>query len=136
MGHHGGILIALATTFSKLYECFILHQIEPFLTTADNQFGFKTGHSADMGVFLLKQSVSSYVKYDTQVFSVFLDTSKAFDRINDSKLFKKLIMQEVPSLHVLFVCLIIGTAIKTMQIKCDNCVSQPLFLMKLDKEVR
>ena len=44
--------IALATTFSKLFECFILHQIESFLTTTDNQFGFKTGHSTDMGVFI------------------------------------------------------------------------------------
>ena len=49
--------IALATTFSKLFECFILHQIEPFLTTADNQFGFKTGHSTNMGVFILKHRV-------------------------------------------------------------------------------
>ena len=50
--------IVLATTFSKLFECFISHQIEPFLTSADNQFGFKTGHSTHMGVFLLKQSIS------------------------------------------------------------------------------
>ena len=33
--------IAVVSSISKVFERFILHQINPFLQTADNQFEFK-----------------------------------------------------------------------------------------------
>ena len=89
--------IAVASTISKLFECFILHQINPFLQTAHNQFGFKEKHSSNMSVFLLKQTINSYVESNTYVFSVFLDATKAFDRVTHYKLFKKLISLHIPT---------------------------------------
>ena len=74
--------IALATVISKLFEHFILQQISPFLTTSSDQFGFKRKHSTDQCVFLYKQVVSHYIKQNSPVFSIFLDASKAFDRVN------------------------------------------------------
>ena len=44
-----------------------------------------------MSVFLLKQTISSYVDRDSSVFAVFLDASKAFDKVNHDVLFQKLI---------------------------------------------
>ena len=67
--------IAVAPTISKLFERFILHQLSPFLQTAHNQFGFKEKHGSDMSVFLLKQTLNSYVESNTYVFSVFLDAA-------------------------------------------------------------
>ena len=46
--------------------------------SSDHQFGFKTKHSTDMCVFLLKQAVSFYNKHDTPVYATFLDASKGF----------------------------------------------------------
>jgi len=46
--------VAVATVVSKLFEHFVLTSISPFLGTADNQFGFKAGHSTDQRTFLLK----------------------------------------------------------------------------------
>ena len=88
--------IALVTVISKLLERYILHRILPSLHISQNQFGFKPKHSTDMSVFLLKQTISSYVDQNTPVFAVFLDTSKAFDKVNHDVLFQKLIVPGVP----------------------------------------
>lgn len=96
--------IAVASTVSKLFEYYILHHIEKFLISHDNQFGFKPNHSTDMSVFLLKQMISHYVNKGSPVYALFLDSSKAFDRVNHDLLFKKLIERNVPMCFVRLLC--------------------------------
>ena len=60
----------------------MLHHLINFLKTNDNQFGFIPNHGTDMSVFLLKQVASLYVSRDTPVFAMFLDASKAFDKVD------------------------------------------------------
>ena len=86
----------MATTISKLFEHFILFHIKPFLSTSDHEFGFKRGTGTDMCIFLLKQIISSYLQQGSPIFSVFLDASKAFDRVSHELLFKKLLLRDVP----------------------------------------
>ena len=57
---------------------------------------FKPNHGTDMNVFLLKQVASSYVSRNNPVFAVFLDASKAFDKVDHDLLFKNLILRNVP----------------------------------------
>ena len=45
--------LAAALAISKLFEGFILHQINLFFQTAHNQFGLKEKRGSDMSVFLL-----------------------------------------------------------------------------------
>ena len=78
--------IAIASVVSKFFEHLILFQLKPLLTTSDNQFGFKPLHGTDMCTFLLKEVVRSYTTKNTPVYSVFLDASKAFDRVNHAML--------------------------------------------------
>ena len=102
--------IVLATVVSKLFENFILQKISLFITTSSNQFGFERKHNVFLHfcicillynafsmcvfivliqcVFLYKQAVSYYINQNSPVFSIFLDASKAFDRVNHKLLFK------------------------------------------------
>jgi len=80
---------------SKLLEHFILSSTFPFLGTTDNQFRFKAGHSSDQCTFLLSKIASYLVIHGSHVHAVFLDASKAFDRILRMKLFEKLIQRKV-----------------------------------------
>ena len=86
------------TAASKIFEICILELLEMCLITHDHQFGFKSKHSTDMCIFTVK----SFIKYmqTSPVYTCFLDASKAFDRINNWTLFKKLIDCNVPLLIV------------------------------------
>ena len=88
--------IAIATAISKLYEILLLHRCEKYLDTSDHQFGFKTGHSTDMCIFLLKEIIDFYKNHSSPVFLCFLDATKAFDRVNHWTLFHKLLDRHVP----------------------------------------
>ena len=89
--------IALANIFSKLLEHVILSRCEVYLTTSDNQFGFKSKHSTDQCIFAFKEVVRYYIRHGSPVFACYLDASKAFDRVNHWTLFNKLVKRGVPS---------------------------------------
>ena len=92
--------ITVTSIISKLLEHFILYKIRSYLVTVDNQFGFKERHSTDMCIFLLKQLVSHYTQHGSSVFAIFLDASKAFDKVNHSLLFEKMIKHKVPMIFI------------------------------------
>ena len=61
--------------------------------TSSLQFGFKPGFSADLCTGLLKNVIQ---ENDTHVFGCFLDASKAFDCVNHTTLFEKLLRRDLP----------------------------------------
>lgn len=88
--------IAIATILSKIIEKILLYRLEMFLYTADNQFGFKKSHSTEMCVWALKNVIDYYTSRSSPVYLCFLDASKAFDRVNYWKLFRKLLDRNTP----------------------------------------
>ena len=96
--------IAIATSISKIFELVMLSRMNNFLSTADNQFGFKKNHSTDMCILLMKDVLNYYHSLNSPVFICFLDIKKAFDRVNHFKLFKKLLDRGVPSYLVKLLC--------------------------------
>jgi len=69
-------------------------------TTSHNQFGFKRGHSTLMPILLLKELLRFYRDHGTNMCVCFLDASKAFDRVDYTVLFRKLMTRDV-SVYIL-----------------------------------
>jgi len=88
--------IAKVTSCSKLFESILLDIVDDYLSTTDNQFGFKSNHSTDLCLFTLKNVIEYYKNLGSPVFACFLDASKAFDRVNHWSLFQKLNDKHVP----------------------------------------
>ena len=74
--------IALATIVSKILESVILIKCGEYLTSSDNQFGFKSCHSTDLCIYALKEFTEYYKNRGTTVYVTFLDASKTFYRLN------------------------------------------------------
>ena len=113
--------MALANVISKVFESLNLLHCEQFLTTDDNQFGFKSGHSTDFCLYTLKEILEYYKQRNTTIFVTFLDASKAFDRIDHWLLFKKLFDKHV--LLFIIKLLVCWYSTQKMHIRWGNTVT-------------
>ena len=52
--------IALATIVSKMFESVPLFKCVKYLSTSDNQFGFKSPHSTNLCIYTLKDFIDYY----------------------------------------------------------------------------
>ena len=62
-------------------------EISDYLTTSDNQFGFKKGMSCAHAIYTLRSAIDYYVNCGSTVNVCSIDLSKAFDRMNHHVLF-------------------------------------------------
>ena len=88
--------IALLTAASKLIELILQKRMSPYIYTSDAQFGFKAYHGIGMAMFSFEESVKIYMNSGSLVFVYFLDVTKAFDRVNHTKLFNNLRTRKIP----------------------------------------
>ena len=105
--HHGDLGdrnnyrgITIASIMSKIFEHALRIVFGTYLSTSPNQFGFKKESSTSHALFCLKQSINYYTERGSDVYSSFLDASKAFDRLVHAGLFLKLMQQNIPLLFL------------------------------------
>lgn len=88
--------IALASILSKVMGKLLLDRLSVYITTTDNQLGFKPKDGMDLCIYALKESVETYRRQGSTMLVGFIDASRAFDCINHYKLFNKLKDRGVP----------------------------------------
>ena len=88
--------IALCSSLCKLVDLIIIDKCRVQLKTCYMQFGFKASHSTVLCTAVLKETVQHFVNNDSCVYACLLDASKAFDRVQYSKLFNLLLDRHLP----------------------------------------
>ena len=88
------VVLLCKIAFVKLFDNIVMCQYHDQLCSSELQFGFKRKSSTHMCTMVLKETMSYYVHNSSPVCCVFLDATKAFDRVNYVKLFRRPILVE------------------------------------------
>lgn len=87
--------LTLGSCIGKLFDLIMINQQAHVFETSELQFAFKEGMSTTMCTHLANETISYYVNNNSIVYSLLLDASKAFDRVNYCLLFRKLIDRQM-----------------------------------------
>ena len=79
--------IALSSVLGKVFDKIIIDKQSAQLSTSDLQFGYKRNSSTVMCTTMLSETIEYYVSNNSHAFVLYIDASKAFDRVCHSKLF-------------------------------------------------
>ena len=91
------------------------------LFTSDMQFAFKKNHSTSHCTFVLNEVIQYYLNKSTNVHAIFLDASKAFDKVEYVKLFRLLFKRGLCPLIIRF--LINMYTSQSINVNWNGCVS-------------
>ena len=92
-GNYRGI--TLSSIIGKLLDNIILNRYRMLLNTSEFQFGFKSESSTNQCTFVLEEVLQYYKNNNTNVYVMMLDASKAFDRVEYTKLFSLLVNRKL-----------------------------------------
>jgi len=87
--------ITISPVISKIFEHCMMNGFQVFLSSGDNQFGFKKRLCRN-AIFTARNIVDQYIKGGNTANLCAIDLSKGFDKINHHALYFKLIKRLVP----------------------------------------
>ena len=110
--------ITLINILSKIYSQILLNRLTKWSDRenkiSSNQFGFQKGKSTVDCIFIFSSIISKTLNAGCKLYCVFLDYEKAFDKIDRSFLWHKLISENVSSRLV--------KALKSMYNTVKSCI--------------
>jgi hypothetical protein len=83
--------IMLSDTLANLFEKLILKYLEPNITLSPFQFGFRPNSSCAHAITIARETIIYYNTRGKAVYSIAVDFTKAFDKLNRPLMFKNLI---------------------------------------------
>ena len=92
--------IALSSVILKLIDWLIINIFGHILKLDDFQFGFQQNSSTSLCSWLVYETIDSYLRSGSVVFGVLMDCTKAFDTVQHSLLFKKLVDAGLPPIII------------------------------------
>ena len=96
--------ITLNPIMSKIFEQCLLVLFSSFLKSSDRQFGFKAGSSCNKAIYTVRQTVDFFASRGSTVNLCSIDLEKAFDKMNKSALFLKLMDRGCPLILINILC--------------------------------
>jgi hypothetical protein len=88
--------ITLSPVISKVFEHCLMELLNDYLYTDDHQFGFKPNVECSHALYTVRHVVDYFVRNDSTINLCLVDVSKAFDKLNHSVLWLKLMQRRVP----------------------------------------
>jgi Reverse transcriptase (RNA-dependent DNA polymerase) len=98
----------------KLWERMIEHHLRKLTTVSKNQFGFMPGRSTMETIFLIRQLMERHREQKKDLYMIFIDLEKAYDKIPRNIMWWVLKRKLVPTKYV--------TLIKDMYTNIVTCV--------------
>ena len=95
--------IAISSLVMKLFDLVIMDLFKENLYFDDLQFGYQAEVSTAMCTWLAAETISYFQRNGSEVLTCLMDMSKAFDTVQHSCLFQKLLDQGMPSVVVRFI---------------------------------
>ena len=95
--------IAISSLIMKIFDLVIISEFSEYLNLDDLQFSYQSEVSTSMCTWVAVESISYFLRNDSEVYTCLMDMSKAFDTVQHSHLFKKLLEQGMPAIVVRFI---------------------------------
>ena len=93
--------IAISSLIMKIFDLVIISEFSEYLNLDDLQFSYQSEVSTSMCTWVAVESISYFLRNDSEVYTCLMD--KAFDTVQHSHLFKKLLEQGMPAIVVRFI---------------------------------
>ena len=113
--------IALSSILGKILDNIIIILQKDVIKTSDLQFGYKSNCSTIMCSTLLIETIQYFTQLHSPVYVLFIDASKAFDRLCHIELFKILAERNMCPLIRRLLFNMYGN--QKFQVRWNNCLS-------------
>ena len=95
--------IAISSVVLKIFDICIISLFSDHLNLDDLQFSYQSGVSTSMCTWVAVETISYFLRNGNEVYTCLMDMSKAFDCVQHSHLFHKLLEQGMPAIVVRYI---------------------------------
>ena len=91
---------ALSSLILKVFDWVVLLPYSDDLKVDELQFGFQQNTSTSMCTWLAVEAIEYFIRNGSDVCVCVMDMTKAFDKVQHSKLFWKLVDKGIPPIYI------------------------------------